>query len=76
MSKVSYQSSNKSVKSVEKLESEMPGSKIDQLPNQRVSPKVEVELTSYYQSQKGHIGNLTKYISRLSVMIEPKRCPV
>ena len=47
----------------------MPGSKIDQLPVQIVSPKVEVELTSYYQSRKGHICNHTKYISRLSVMI-------
>ena len=70
MSKVSQHSSNKSVNSVEKLEPEMLGSKIDQLPVQTVSPKVEVELTSYYQSRKGHICNLTKYISRLSVMID------
>ena len=69
MSKVSQHSSNKSVNSVEKLESEMLGSKIDQLPVRTVSPKVEVELTSYYQNRKGHICNLTKYISRLSVMI-------
>ena len=48
----------------------MPGSKIDQLPVQIVSPKVEVELTSYYQSRKGHICNLTKDISRLSVTID------
>ena len=48
----------------------MPGSKIDQLPVQLVSPKVKAELTSYYQSQKEHICNLTKYISRLSVMID------
>ena len=48
----------------------MPGSKIDQLPVQLVSPKVKAELTSYYQSQKEHIRNLTKYISRLSVMID------
>ena len=45
-------------------------SNIDQLPVQIVSPKVEVELTSYYQSRKGHICNITKYISRLSVMID------
>ena len=45
-------------------------SKIDQLPVQIVSPKVKAELTSYYQSRKGHICNLTKYISRLSVMID------
>ena len=45
MSKVSQHSSNKSVNSVEKLESEMPGSKIDRLPVQTVSPKVEVKLT-------------------------------
>ena len=70
MLKVSQHSSNKLVNSVEKLESEMPGSKIDQLPVQTVRPKVEVELTSYYQSRKGHICNLTKYISRLSVMID------
>ena len=44
-------------------------SNIDQLPVQIVSSKVEVELTSYYQNRKGHICNLTKYISRLSVMI-------
>ena len=68
-SKVSQHSSNKSVNNVEKLESEMPGSKIDRLPVQTVSPKVEVKLTSYYQSRKGHMCNLTKYISRLSVMI-------
>ena len=36
-------------------------SNIDQLPIQIVSPKVEVELTSYYQSRKEHICNLTKY---------------
>ena len=40
-------------------------SNIDQLPVQIVSPVVEVELTSYYQSRKGHLCNLTKYISRL-----------
>ena len=45
-------------------------SNIDQLPVQIVSSKVEVELTSYYQNRKGHICNLTKYISRLSVMID------
>ena len=44
-------------------------SNIDQLPGQVVRPKVEVELTSHYQSRKGHICNLTKYISRLSVLI-------
>ena len=70
MSKFSQHSSNKSVNSVEKLESEMPGSKIDQLPVQTVSPKVEVELILYYQTRKGHICNLTKYISRLSVMVD------
>ena len=70
MSKVSQHSSNKSVNSVQKLELEMPGSKIDQLPVQTVSPNVEVELPSYYQSRKGHICNITKYISRLSVMID------
>ena len=70
MSKVSQHSSNKSVSSVEELQSEMPGSKIDKLPVQTVNPKVEVELTSYYQSRKGHICNLTKYIRRLSVMID------
>ena len=42
MSRVSQHSSSKSVNSVEKLESEMPGSKIDQLPVQTGSPKVEV----------------------------------
>ena len=47
----------------------MAVSKIDRLPVQTVSPKVEVKLTSYYQSRKGHMCNLTKYISRLSVMI-------
>ena len=70
MSKVRQHSSNKLVNSVEKWESEMPGSKIYQLLVQTVSPKVQVELTSYYQSRKGHICNLTKYISRLSVMID------
>ena len=45
-------------------------SSIDQPPVQIVSPKEEVELTSYYQSQKGHTCNLTKYISRSSVMID------
>ena len=60
MSKVSQYSSNKSVNSIEKSESE--------IPVQIVSPKVEAELTSYYQSRKGHICNLTKYISKLSVM--------
>ena len=45
MLKVSQRSSNKLVNSVEKLESEMPGSKIDQLPVQTVRSKVEVELT-------------------------------
>ena len=70
MSKVSKHSSNKSVNSIEKLELEMAGSKIDQLPVQIVSPKVEIELTSYYQSRKRHICNLSKYISRLSVMID------
>ena len=64
---VNQHSSNKSVNSVEKLESEMPGSKIDRLPVLTVSPKVEVKLTSYYQSRKGHMCNLTKYISRLPV---------
>ena len=52
----------------------MSGSKVDQLPVQTRSPKVEVELTSYYQSQKGHICNLAKYISRLSVMIDRTPC--
>ena len=66
----SQHSSNKSVNSIEKLESEMPGSKIDQLPVQTVRPKVEAELTSYYQSRKGHICNLTKDTSRLSVTID------
>ena len=42
----------------------------DQLPVQVVSSKVEVELTSYYQSRKGHICNLTKFISELLVVIE------
>ena len=70
MSKVSQHSSNKSVNSVEKLQSEMPESKIDKRPVQTVNPKVEVELTSYYQSRKGHLCNLIKYISRLSVMID------
>ena len=42
----------------------------DQLPVQVVSSKVEVELTSYYQSRKGHICNLTKFISKLLVVIE------
>ena len=31
---------------------------------------IEVQLTSYYQSRRGHICNLTKYISRLSVIID------
>ena len=53
-----------------KFHIEMLVSKIDQLPVQIVSPKVKAELTSYYQSRKGHICNLTKYISRLSVMID------
>ena len=48
----------------------MPVSNRDQLPVQVVSPKVEVELTSYYQSQKGHICNLTKFISKLLVVID------
>ena len=48
----------------------MSVSNIDQLPVQIVSLKVEVELTSYYQSRQRHICNLTKYISRLSVMID------
>ena len=68
MSKVSQDSSNR--KQYKKIQSEMLVSNIDQLPGQAVSPKVEVELSSYYQSQKGHICNLTKYISRLSVMID------
>lgn len=29
-------------------------------------------VTTYYQKRKGHIGSLTKYISRLSVMIDRK----
>ena len=37
-------------------------SNIDQLPGQVVSPKVEVELTSYYQSRKRHICNLTNIL--------------
>ena len=45
-------------------------SNVDQLPVQIVSRVVEVELTSYYQSRKGHLCNLTKYISRLSVMTD------
>ena len=61
MSKVSQHSSNKSGNSIEKFESEMLVSNIDQLPIQIVSPKVEVELTSYYQSRKEHIYNLTNY---------------
>ena len=40
------------------------------MPVQIVSPKVEAELISYYQSLKGQICNLIKYISRLSVMID------
>ena len=40
------------------------------MPGEIVSPKVEVELTLYYQSQKGHTGNLTEHISRSSVMID------
>ena len=69
MSKVRQHSSNKLVNSIEKLE--LLVSNIDQLPVQIAkSPKVEVELTSYYQSRKGHICNLNKYISRLSVMID------
>ena len=40
------------------------------MPIQIINPKVEVKLTLYYQSRKGHICNLTKYISRLSVMID------
>ena len=59
MLKVSQHSSNKSVNRIEKSESEMPV--------QTVSTKVKVELTSYYQSRKGDICNLTKYISKLSV---------
>ena len=55
MSNVRQHSSNKSVSRVEKLESEMPGSKIYQLPVQTVRPKVQVELTSYYQSRKGNM---------------------
>ena len=50
--------------------SEVPVSNRDQLPVQVVSPKVEVELTSYYQSRKGHICNLTKFISKLLVVID------
>ena len=69
MSKISQHSLNKSGNSIEKVESEILVSNIDQLPVQIVSLKAEVELTSYYQSRKGHICNLTKYISRLSVMI-------
>ena len=61
-SKVSQHISNKLVNSIENLESEMPV--------QIVNPKVEVELTLYCRSGKGHICNLTKYISRLSVMID------
>ena len=45
-------------------------SNIYQLPVQIVSPKVETELTSYYQSRKEYICNITKYISRLPVMID------
>ena len=45
-------------------------SNIDQPPVQIVSPKEKVELTSYCQSRKGHTRNLTKYISRSSVMID------
>ena len=48
MSKVRQHSSNKLVNSIEKLE--LLVSNIDQLPVQIASPKVEVELTSYYQS--------------------------
>ena len=62
MSKFSQDSSNKSGNSIKKVQSEMLVSNI--------SPKVEVELTPYYQSRRGHICNLTKYISRLSVIIE------
>ena len=68
MSKVRQHSSNKLVNSIEKLE--LLVSNIDQLPVQIASPKVEVELTSYYQSRKWHICNLNKHISRLSLMID------
>ena len=62
MSNVSQHSSNKLGKIIEKLVSEMAVSNVDQLPVQIASLKVEVELTSYYQNQKGYICNLTKYI--------------
>ena len=68
--KVSQDSLNKSESSIEKLVSEMPLSDRDQLPVQIVTPKIEVKLTAYYQSRKRHICNLTKYVSRLSVMID------
>ena len=48
----------------------MLASNRDQRPFQIVSTKVEVELTSHYQTQKGHTCNLSKYITKLSVMID------
>ena len=48
----------------------MLASNRDQRPLQIVSTKVEVELTSYYQTQKGHACNLSKSITKLSVMID------
>ena len=58
MSKVNQDNSNKSGNSIKKVQSEMLVSNIDHLPGQVGSPKVQVELASYYQSRKGHIGTL------------------
>ena len=70
MSNISQLNSTKLGNITEKLVSQMLLSNTDQLPVQIESPKVDLQLTTYYIGHEGRICNFIKHTSRLPVMID------